>query len=40
MQNIDELIEKSDLYDMLEFETQVFLDVVHNDGLIVAAKYV
>lgn len=38
MQDIDELIEKAQLEDMLEFETQMFLDVVHKDGLVIAAK--
>lgn len=38
MSEIDALIEKTNLEDMLEFETQIFLDIVHNDGLIVAAK--
>lgn len=37
---IDELLEKIDLEYMLQFETQIFLDVVHNDGLVVAAKFV
>lgn len=40
MQNIDELIEKTQIEDMLQFETQIFLDAVHKDGLVVAAKYV
>lgn len=40
MQNIDELIEKAQLEDMLECETQIFLDVVHKDGLVIAAKCV
>lgn len=38
MSQIDSLIEKTNLGDMLEFETQIFLDIVHNDGLVVAAK--
>lgn len=40
MSEIDALIENANLDDMLEFETQIFLDVVHNDGLVVAAKCV
>lgn len=38
MSEIDALIEKANLEDMLEFETQVFLDIVHNDALVIAAK--
>lgn len=38
MSEIDSLIEKTNLEEMLEFETQIFLDIVHNDGLVVAAK--
>lgn len=37
---LDKLLEKTDLEYMLEFETQIFLDVLHKDGLVVAAKYV
>lgn len=37
---IDEILEKIDLEYMLQFETQIFIDVVHNDGLVVAAKFV
>lgn len=40
MSEIDTLIEKANLEDMLEFETQIFLDIIHNDGLVVAAKCV
>lgn len=40
MQNLDEVIEKTKLERMLEFETQLFLDTVHKDGLVIAAKYV
>lgn len=36
--NLDEIIEKSELEPMLEFETQIFLDTIHNDGLVIAAK--
>nr|XP_023011814.1 DNA repair endonuclease XPF [Leptinotarsa decemlineata] len=36
--DIDNLVEKTDLQYMLEFETQIFLDIVHNDGLVVASK--
>ncbi|KAG5880660.1 hypothetical protein JTB14_022822 [Gonioctena quinquepunctata] len=35
---IDNLLEKTDLEYMLEFETQIFLDIIHNDGLVVASK--
>ncbi|CAG9863066.1 unnamed protein product [Phyllotreta striolata] len=35
---IDKIIEKTDLKCMLEFETQIFLDITHNDGIVVAAK--
>lgn len=38
MSEIDTLIEKANLEDMLEFETQIFLDIMHNDSLVVAAK--
>ncbi|CAH1175922.1 unnamed protein product [Phaedon cochleariae] len=36
--SIDMLVEKTDLQYMLEFETQIFLDVIHNDGLTLASK--
>jgi DNA excision repair protein ERCC-4 len=35
---IDQLLENVDLEYMLEFETQIFLDILHKDGLTVAAK--
>lgn len=35
---LDKLLEKTDLDYMLEFETQIFLDIVQKDGLVVAAK--
>lgn len=38
MSEIDKIIEKTNLEEMLEFETQIFLDIVHNDGLVIAAK--
>lgn len=38
MSEVDTLIEKANLEEMLEFETHIFLDIVRNDGLIVAAK--
>lgn len=38
MSQIDTLIEKTNLEEMLEFETQIFLDVVHSDSLVIAAK--
>lgn len=38
MQNLEEVIEKTKLERMLEFETQMFLDIVHKDGLVIAAK--
>ncbi|XP_017770641.1 PREDICTED: DNA repair endonuclease XPF-like, partial [Nicrophorus vespilloides] len=31
-------LEDKDLTPMLEYETQMFLDIVHNDGLVVTAK--
>uniref|UniRef100_A0A1Y1JT47 DNA repair endonuclease XPF n=2 Tax=Photinus pyralis TaxID=7054 RepID=A0A1Y1JT47_PHOPY len=34
----EESFENKDLDRMLEFETQIFLDIVHQDGLVVAAK--
>lgn len=34
----DNILAKTDLQHMLEFETQIFLDIVHNDGLVIAAK--
>ncbi|KAJ3660762.1 hypothetical protein Zmor_005196 [Zophobas morio] len=34
---LDQLM-KADLEYMLEFETQIFLDIIHKDGLVVAAK--
>ncbi|KAL1491136.1 hypothetical protein ABEB36_011778 [Hypothenemus hampei] len=34
----DTLLEKVDIEYMLEFETQIFLDIVRSDGLIIAAK--
>lgn len=34
------LLKNTDLQSMLEFETQIFLDIVHSDGLVIAAKYV
>ncbi|XP_018577642.1 DNA repair endonuclease XPF [Anoplophora glabripennis] len=34
----DNLLRKADLQCMLEFETQIFLDIVHTDGLVIAAK--
>lgn len=39
-ESIDQLLEKTELTYMLEFETQMFLDIIHNDGLVVASKYV
>ena len=36
---LDQLM-KADLEYMLEFETQIFLDIIHKDGLVVAAKYI
>lgn len=38
MANLDELIDKTPLEHMLEYETQIFLDVIHSDGLVIAAK--
>ncbi|KAK4880325.1 hypothetical protein RN001_008471 [Aquatica leii] len=38
MSQDEELFENKDLKPMLEFETQIFLDVLHQDGLVVAAK--
>jgi DNA excision repair protein ERCC-4 len=35
---IDQRLENVDLEYMLEFETQIFLDILHKDGLTVAAK--
>ncbi|XP_076270199.1 DNA repair endonuclease XPF mei-9 isoform X1 [Rhynchophorus ferrugineus] len=35
---IAKLIEKAEVEHMLEFETQIFLDIVQNDGLVIAAK--
>ncbi|CAH0557947.1 unnamed protein product [Brassicogethes aeneus] len=35
---IDQLLEKTNLEYMLEFETQIFLDVIHKDGLVICAK--
>lgn len=35
----DNLLTKTDLQHMLEFETQIFLDIVRSDGLVIAAKY-
>ncbi|XP_044268362.1 DNA repair endonuclease XPF isoform X2 [Tribolium madens] len=35
---LDKLLDKTDLEYMLEFETQIFLDILHKDGLVVAAK--
>jgi hypothetical protein len=37
---IDQRLENVDLEYMLEFETQIFLDILHKDGLTVAAKQV
>lgn len=37
-ESFNNLIEKTELEYMLEFETQIFLDIIHNDGLVVAAK--
>lgn len=37
---IDNLLENVDLEYMLEFETQIFLDIIHKDGLVICAKYV
>ncbi|RZC36084.1 DNA repair endonuclease XPF, partial [Asbolus verrucosus] len=37
---LDKLLEKVDIEYMLEFETQIFLDILHKDGLVVAAKQV
>lgn len=34
----DSFLEKTDIEYMLEFETQIFLDLVQSDGLIIAAK--
>ncbi|CAG9768302.1 unnamed protein product [Ceutorhynchus assimilis] len=34
----DPLLEKANIEPMLEFETQIFLDIVRSDGLIIAAK--
>lgn len=36
---IENLLENVELKQMLDFETQIFLDLVHNDGLVVASKY-
>lgn len=38
MSEIDSLLENKELFDMLEFETQIFLDIVQTDALIIAAK--
>ncbi|KAF5277730.1 hypothetical protein FQR65_LT03710 [Abscondita terminalis] len=38
MEEDEELFENKDLKPMLDFETQIFLDVLHKDGLVVAAK--
>ncbi|CAH1113748.1 unnamed protein product, partial [Psylliodes chrysocephalus] len=35
---IENLLENVELKQMLDFETQIFLDLVHNDGLVVASK--
>lgn len=40
MSDVNALLENKNLIDMLEFETQIFLDVLHKDGLVVAAKLV
>lgn len=37
---IGKLIEKAEAAHMLDFETQIFLDIVQNDGLVIAAKFV
>lgn len=34
----DTLLDKADIEYMLEFETEIFLDIVRSDGLVVAAK--
>ncbi|KAH1013455.1 hypothetical protein HUJ04_002439 [Dendroctonus ponderosae] len=34
----DPLLDKADIEYMLEFETEIFLDIVRSDGLVVAAK--
>ncbi|XP_072390413.1 DNA repair endonuclease XPF isoform X1 [Diabrotica undecimpunctata] len=38
LNDTEKLLDKADLKYMLEFETQIFLDCLHNDGLIVASK--
>lgn len=34
----EHLKEVKNLKNMLEFETQIFLDIIHNDGLLIGAK--
>lgn len=36
--NFETLLENKELQEMLEFETQMFLDILDKDGLIVGAK--
>lgn len=38
MSDIDALLEQKELTEMLEYETQIFLDIIHQDGLVVTAK--
>lgn len=37
--DIENLLRKVDIEHMLQFETQIFLDIVRSDGLVIAAKY-
>lgn len=37
---VEALLGNANIEHMLEFETQIFLDIVRSDGLIIAAKYV
>lgn len=34
----DDVLKDKALLNMLEFETQIFLDILHKDGLVIAAK--
>lgn len=38
MDDTNTFLNNRQLEKMLEFETQILLDIVHNDGLIIAAK--
>lgn len=39
MADKEALLKDKHLFDMLEFEKQIFLDILHKDGLVITAKY-